>query len=314
MGAIAAVFLSLLSQNEHALISQGVYGKTSALATRQLARWGIRHDVFDPADASRLATLLRPETRLIFVETISNPLLRVADVDALAALAREARIPLIVDNTFAPLVCRPIERGASVVVHSVTKMIGGHSDLTLGALVGARRMVEQIQIVASTLGQNGNPFESWLALRGLATLSLRMDRACATALELARRFEQHGRVKRVIYPGLPSHQDHALAKSLLDGRFGAMVSVDLGDRARASSFMRALPSVPFAPSLGDVQTTLSNPATTSHRGQDAAQLARQGITPGLIRLSVGLENPDDLWREFEQALGAADTPGLAEPA
>src|SRR5262249_39767387 len=153
-------------QNEHALISQGVYGKTSALATRQLARWGIAHDVFDPADATRLAALLRPETRLIFVETISNPLLRGADLGGLAAIAREARIPLVVDNTFAPLLCRPIERGASLVVHSVTKMIGGHSDLTLGVLVGPRRLIEQIQIVASTLGQNGNPFESWLALRG----------------------------------------------------------------------------------------------------------------------------------------------------
>jgi cystathionine beta-lyase/cystathionine gamma-synthase len=308
MGAIASIFLTLLSQNDHALISEGVYGRTSALATRQLGRWGISHDIFDPSDAGKIGSLLNSKTRLIFVETISNPLLRVADLDSLAAVAREARIPLVVDNTFAPLLCRPIERGASIVVHSVTKMIGGHSDLTLGVVVGGRPMVEQVQSLASTLGQTGNPFESWLALRGLSTLSLRMDRACRSALELARRFEAHRQVARVIYPGLPSHRDHALATRLLEGGFGAMASIDLGDRARAASFMRALPSIPFAPSLGDVQTTLSHPATTSHRGQDAAQLARQGITAGLIRLSIGLEDPDDLWREFQQALDASSAP------
>jgi cystathionine beta-lyase/cystathionine gamma-synthase len=311
MGAIASVLLSLLGQHDHILVSQGVYGRTSSLVSRQLVRWGIGHDVFDPADAGGMGSLLKGRTRLIFVETLSNPLLRVADLDSLAAVAREARIPLVVDNTFAPLLCRPIDRGASLVVHSVTKMIGGHSDLTLGVVLGSRPMVEQIQNLASTLGQTGNPFESWLALRGLATLSLRMRRCCATALELARRFEAHGQLARVIYPGLPSHRDHALASRILDGGFGAMMSIDLGDRARAGSFMRALPSIPFAPSLGDVQTTLSNPATTSHRGQDSAQLARQGITAGLIRLSVGLEDPGDLWREFEQALDAANPPGQA---
>ena len=302
MGAIASVFLSLLSQNDHALVSDGVYGKTSSLVGRQLARWGIEHDVFDPADASAITPLLNARTRLIFVETVSNPLLRVADLDSLAAVARAAGIPLVVDNTFAPLICRPIDRGASLVVHSATKMIGGHSDLTLGVLVGPRPVVEQIQALASTLGQTGNPFESWLALRGLATLSLRLDRACASALELARRFESHGQIARVIYPGLPSHRDHLLATRLLQDGYGAMITIDLGDRARAKSFMKRLPSIPFAPSLGDVQTTLSHPATTSHRGQDDAQLARQGITSGMVRLSIGLEDPDDLWREFHDAL------------
>jgi cystathionine beta-lyase/cystathionine gamma-synthase len=305
MGAIASVLLSLLSQSDHVLISEGVYGKTSALVSRQLARWGINHDVFDPARAVAIKSLLNSKTRLIFVETISNPLLRVADLHSLAAVAREAGIPLVVDNTFAPLICRPIDHGASLVVHSVTKIIGGHSDLTLGVVVGERSMVEPIQTLASTLGQTGNPFESWLALRGLATLSLRMERACSSALELARRFEEHGLLGRVVYPGLPSHRDHALAGRLLSEGFGAMVTIDLGTRAAAGSFLRALPSVPFAPSLGDVQTTLSHPASTSHRGQDDAQLARQGITPGMIRLSIGLEDPDDLWCEFRQALDAS---------
>ena len=172
MGAIASVFLSHLSQNDHVLVAKGVYGKTTALVTRQLPRWGINHDFFDAADAGSLRARLTPKTRLVFVETVSNPLLRVADLDSLAAAAREAGIPLAVDNTFAPLLCRPIEHGATFVVHSATKMIGGHSDLTLGVLVGPSRLVEPIRVLASTLGQTGNPFESWLALRGLATLSV----------------------------------------------------------------------------------------------------------------------------------------------
>ena len=230
-------------------------------------------------------------------------MLRLADLDSLAKVGAEAGIPLIVDNTFAPLICRPIEHGASLVVHSVTKMIGGHSDLTLGAVVGDAKLVDQARIVATTLGQTGNAFESWLALRGLATLSLRFTRACQTSLALARHFESHPAVARVYYPLLPSHPDFARADRYLKGGGGAIVTIDLGSRARADRFIKGLSSViPFAPSLGDVQTTLSHPFTTSHRGQDEAQLARQCITPGLIRLSVGLEDADDLWREFRLAL------------
>jgi cystathionine beta-lyase/cystathionine gamma-synthase len=304
MGAIAATLLSLLVQGDHLLLSEGVYGKTSSLVSRYLRRWGIKYDVFDPSDASAAQALRKPETRLILVETLSNPLLRLGDLVGLAGLAREGGIPLIVDNTFAPLICRPLELGASLVVHSVTKMIGGHSDLTLGVVVGAREPIEEVRLLASTLGQTGNPFESWLALRGLATLSLRMEQACATALELARRFEAHPRVSRVFYPGLPSHPGFARAAQLLKGGWGTIVTIDLGTRARAESLIRGLVSIPFAPSLGDVQTTLSHPATTSHRGQDDALLARQGLTGGTIRVSVGLEHPDDLWSEFQAALDA----------
>jgi cystathionine beta-lyase/cystathionine gamma-synthase len=307
MGAIAAAFLTLLSQNDHALIADGVYGKTASLATKLLPRWGIDHDVFDPAASpSALKSLLRPTTRMIFTETISNPLLRIADLESMAKVAREAGIPLVVDNTFSPLICRPIDHGASLVMHSVTKMIGGHSDLTLGALIGDPGLIEQVRVVASTLGQTGNPFESWLAQRGLATLSLRFHRACTTSLELAARFESHERVDRVHYPGLLSHPDNELACRLLKGGFGAIVTIDLGTRERAQTFIRNLSEIPFAPSLGDVQTTLSHPTSTSHRGQTDEQLTRQGISPGMVRISVGIEDPDDLWREFRGALDALE--------
>src|ERR1017187_3880298 len=242
MGAIASVFLSLLSQGDHALVAKGTYGKTTALVTRQLARWGINHDFFDAADVGSLRSRLTSKTRLVFAETVSNPLLRVADLDSLAAATRDAGIPLAVDNTFAPLLCRPIERGATLVVHSATKMIGGHSDLTLGVVVGPTRLIDPIRVVASTLGQTGNPFESWLALRGLATLSLRMERACGSALELARRFEAHNKVNRTYYPGLESHPEFAIAGQLLEGGWGAMVTIDLGTRTRAESLIRRLVS------------------------------------------------------------------------
>ena len=305
MGAIAAALLALLDQGDHVLLSQGVYGRTSALVAKQLPRWGIRHSVFDPTDPGSARAALTPSTRAILTETISNPLLRVADLPGLAGVAGEAGLPLIVDNTFAPLICRPIEHGASLVMHSVTKMIGGHSDLLLGALVGDRRRIEAAAALASTLGQTGNPFESWLAMRGLATLALRMARACSTALDLARRLEDHAGVSRVYYPLLPSHPDFGLANRLLGAGGGTILTMDLGARERAESFIRAVSgSIPFAPSLGDVQTTLSHPATTSHRGQDDAALARQGISPGMIRVSVGLENPEDLWGEFQAGLEA----------
>jgi cystathionine beta-lyase/cystathionine gamma-synthase len=305
MGAIAAVMLSLLSQDDHLLVSDGIYGKTTALVTRQLARWGIAHDVFDPADAATIEKLIKPNTRLIFAETITNPLLRVADLAGLGKVARSAGIPLAIDNTFAPLICRPLDHGASLVMHSVTKMLGGHGDLTLGAVVGDAKLVQQAAVVASTLGQTGNPFESWLALRGIATLGLRFPRACATSLALAGLLESHPAVKRVYYPGLESHPDFALGKEILAGGSGTIVTIDLGTRELADRFVRAIaPTIPFAPSLGDVQTTLSHPVTTSHRGQSEAERSRQGITPGTIRLSIGLEAPEDLWREFRMALDA----------
>jgi cystathionine beta-lyase/cystathionine gamma-synthase len=305
MGAIASVFLALVNQNDHALIADGAYGRTTALVSKLLPRWGIEHDIFDPAaDAAVVKSLLKPNTRLIYAESASNPLSRLADLDCLATVAKQAGIPLVVDNTFTPVICRPLDHGASVVVHSVTKMIGGHSDLTLGAVVGTRAVVDQAKLVASTLGQTGNPFESWLALRGMATLCLRFERACENSLELAHRFESDGRVARVFYPGLLSHPDHGLARRILKNGFGAIITIDLGDRHKAQALIRALKTIPFAPSLGDVQTTLSHPVTTSHRGQDETQLERQGISPGMIRISVGIEDITDLWREFSQALDA----------
>jgi cystathionine beta-lyase/cystathionine gamma-synthase len=303
MAAIASTLLALLNQDDHVVISEGLYGKTASLVTKELLRFGVTHDRFDPSRPDSLASLLTSRTRLVVVETISNPLLRVADLESICRTARQAGVAVLVDHTFAPLLCRPIELGATFVMHSVTKLIGGHSDLTLGVVVGPGDRIGRIAPVASTFGQTGNPFESWLALRGVATLSLRSTRASATALGLAGRLESHAGVARVFYPGLPSHPDFNLASRMLKNGFGAMVAFDVGGRDQVDRLIRSLRHIPFAPSLGDVETTLSHPYSTSHRGQDPALLAASGITPGLVRLSVGLEDQADLWQDLGQALG-----------
>jgi cystathionine beta-lyase/cystathionine gamma-synthase len=305
MGAEASVFLAALAQGDHVALADGLYGRSSALVRRELARFGVEHTLFDATRPETLRHALTPETRLVFAETLSNPLVRLADVSGLAEVARTAGALLVIDHTFAPLLCRPLELGADAVVHSATKLIGGHSDLTLGLLAGSRAMVGRASEVASTFGLSGNPFESWLAMRGMATLALRSSRACASALTLAERLSGHDKVAAVHYPGLPGHPDHALAVRVLRGGFGAIVTIDLATRERADAFIRALEHIPFAPSLGDVATTLSHPATTSHRGLSPEQRAALGITPGLVRLSIGLEDPDDLWGELDRALRGA---------
>lgn len=305
MGAEAALLLSRLAPGDEVALSEGVYGRTVALIGRELARFGVGHRVFDAASPGSLREALSPTTRLVFAETLSNPLVRLADIAGLAEVANAAGALLVIDHTFAPLLCRPLELGAGAVTHSATKLIGGHSDLTLGLVAGPRELMARVGNVASTFGLTGNPFESWLALRGVATLALRSARACGSALTLAERLARENGVLAVHYPGLPHHPDHARAARVLSGGFGTILTIDLGTRSRADAFIQGLRHIPFAPSLGDVTTTLSHPATTSHRGQSAEQWARQGITPGLIRLSIGLEDPDDLWADLQRGLQQA---------
>jgi cystathionine beta-lyase/cystathionine gamma-synthase len=304
MAAESAVFLGHLDPGDHVVLAEGLYGRTFALVGRELGRYGIAHSTFDATHPATLRAALRPRTRLVFLESISNPLMRVADLPEIVETAHAAGVSVAVDHTFAPLLSRPIALGADLVIHSLTKLIGGHSDVTLGLVVGKTSTIDRLAHLTSTFGLTGPPFDSWLALRGLATLALRVERTSANALEIAGRLERHPAVARVFYPGLPSHPDHARAIRLFPRGFGAMVSLDLGTRQRADTFIQALQHIPYAPSLGDVSTTLSHPTTTSHRFLSPEQWARQGITPGLIRLSVGIEDVDDLWRDLNQALAS----------
>lgn len=309
MGSEAALFLAMLSAGDEVALSDNLYGKTVTLVGRELSRFGITHKFFDATRPETLRAVMGDRTRLVFVETLSNPLVRLADIPALAEVAHAGNAALAVDHTFAPLLCRPIALGADYVTHSLTKLIGGHSDLILGLLAGPSVGIARAQAVSSAFGLMGNPFESWLALRGVATLALRSARACSNALNLAERLAAHDAVRAVHYPGLPSHPDHARARKTLCGGFGTIATIDLGGRAEADRFIRGLKMIPFAPSLGDAATTLSHPATTSHRNQSPDQWAKQGISPGLIRLSFGLEDPDDLWRDLSGALGAVNGQG-----
>jgi len=302
MGAIAASMLALLNQGDRVALSEGLYGKTTTLAIGELSRFGVGHDAFDPSRPESLDAAITPRTRLIVAETISNPLLRVCDVERIGDAASKAGVPFLVDHTFGPMLCRPLELGATIVVHSLTKLIGGHSDVTLGAALGPKPLIDRIKAVSSTFGQTGGAFDCWLSLRGMTTLSLRVERTSQNALELARRLESHTKVRRVFYPGLASHPDAELARRIFRRGFGAMITFDVGGRDQADRLIRSLREIPFAPSLGDVQTTISHPCSTSHRGQDPDALERLGITPGLVRLSVGVEDVNDLWDDLGQAL------------
>ncbi|HEX5290083.1 MAG TPA: aminotransferase class I/II-fold pyridoxal phosphate-dependent enzyme [Streptosporangiaceae bacterium] len=304
MGAVNAVLLSQLRSGDHVIAQQCLYGGTFAVFADLAARYGIEVSYISGRDPAELGAALRPRSRLLYLETIANPTAAVSDLPGLLAAARAAGLTSVVDNTFAtPMLCRPIELGADIVIHSATKYLGGHDDVTLGVIVAAG--AEQFGALwqhATELGVAADPFAAWLTLRGLKTLALRMDRHCASAGFLARQLAVHPKVAAVHWPGLAGHPDHAVAARILSG-FGGMLAFDLaGGRDAGLRFVEALRLAALAPSLGGAETLVLHPASTSHRQLDSAQLAAAGVGPGSIRVSAGLEHPDDLWADFAQAL------------
>ena len=304
MAALSAILLAGLEKGQRVVASNRLYGRTSQLLEQELARFGVESAFVDVNDLQAVEKALARPTRLMLVETLSNPLLRVCDVSALASLAHDRGARLVVDNTFAtPVLTRPLELGADLVMESLTKMIGGHSDITLGLVCGNGDRLAELATASSIWGLSSSPFECWLALRGLDTLPLRMRAACHNALGLARWLEKQPGVARVIYPGLPGHPDHDLAGRVLGGAFGHMLCFDLaGGREAVNRFLRLAPGVPFSPSLGNTTTTCSHPSTTSHRYVNPPEKARQGITDGLIRLSVGIEPLETIEAEMSKGL------------
>ncbi|OGK94950.1 MAG: hypothetical protein A3I03_03870 [Candidatus Rokubacteria bacterium RIFCSPLOWO2_02_FULL_68_19] len=304
MGATTALILGLLREGDHLVAARDLYGSTIALFTDEVGRLGIEVSFVDASDPERVMEALTPKTRAVFVEALSNPLLRVADVEALAARLAGRGVDLIVDSSLAsPAVLRPIGLGASVVLHSATKFISGHGDVTAGVVVGSRAVVERVRAAAIRVGTNLSPFDCWLAARGLRTLHVRLERQCANALVLARFLEGRPEVQRVHYPGLPSHPQHGLAARLFKNGAGAMLSFDLGGGAPAvERLMTRLRLIEFAPSFGDVATTWTYPARTSHRRISPAAKAEMGIGPGLVRLSVGIEAVEDLIDDLTGAI------------
>jgi len=299
MAAISAVLLSLTQQGDRIVAGASLYGRTSILLKQELIRYGVQTKFVDAGNLEAVRDVLAQPAKLLFVETMSNPLVRLVDIEGLVKICRERQCPLVVDNTFAtPVLVKPLELGASFVVESLTKMIGGHSDVTLGAVAGTGDYRQQIDPIISTWGLAPNPFDCWLAGRGLATLSLRMEAASANAAALADWLARQPAVIQVVYPGRADHPDYELARRLLPRGFGNMLCFELAGRDAVNSFMHKATGIPFSPSLGNYSTTCSHPALTSHRYISPAERARQGITDGLIRLSVGVEEIAQIQKEM----------------
>jgi methionine-gamma-lyase len=287
-----------------------LYGGTTG-AFRDLAeRFGIETTAIAGDDVAELRAAIRPTTRLLYLETITNPVARVCDLPALIAVAREHGLVTVVDGTFAtPVLSRPLEHGADIVLHSTTKYFGGHSDVTGGVIVFADdARYRRIWHTAQEFGACADPFAAWLTLRGLHTLPLRMRQHCANAEAIARRLDSHPAVSAVHWPGLASHPDHEVARRLLPDGYGGTFAFDVAaGLAAARTFISNLRLAALAPSLGGIETLALHPASTSHRQLDDAGLAASGIGHGTIRISVGLEHPDDLWADLAQALDKATT-------
>ena len=308
MAAVTACLMGVLKSGDHVIGGDQLYGRSLRLMTQDLPRFGIATSLIDPTDAAGLEAAIRPNTKMILVEVVSNPTLRVADMAALAEVAKRRGVLLAVDNTFTtPRAYRPLDHGADITVHSVTKLLAGHSDVTLGYVAGRDPDVTQaMRLFAVTTGLTPSPNECWLAERGLFTFDLRFDKAQANAGLLADFLARQPGVTRVLYPGRSDHPDHARAAALLDGQFGNMVSFEIaGGRAQANALVQAMPDLPFAPTLGDVGTTLSHPATSSHRALPAAERAALGMSEGFFRISVGIEDIDLLCADFAAGCAAA---------
>lgn len=308
MAAVTAVLLGILEKGDHVIGAEQLYGRSLRMMTQDLPRFGIETTLADPTDAASFEAAIKPNTRMMVVEVVSNPTIRIADMVGIAKIANERGILLVVDNTFTtPRGYRPFDHGADIVIHSVTKLLAGHADATLGYVVAKDpALQEKIYIANTTFGMTASPFDCWLAERGLQSFELRYDRAEGTAITLAEALSSVKGVKKVLHPSRPDHPDHNRVAQVLGDRPGNMLSFEIeGGRAAADALTRAAPELPFAPTLGDVGTTLSHPASSSHRALTPEGRAALGMSEGFFRVSVGLEDPDMLIAELTQAIHAS---------
>ena len=304
MGAIATTLISLLSSGDHLLVGKSIYSGVQEFAGSILPRFGIETVFEDGSDVDRLAAAIRPATKVILVESPTNPTLEICDLTSLGRLGRERGVLTMVDNTFAtPLNQNPIALGVDIVVHAATKAIGGHSDVTCGVLCSSREIVENCWKHLKLFGPCLSPFEAWLLIRGLKTLSIRVERQNRSAGAIASFLESDGRIQKVYYPGLESHASHPLARQQMRG-FGGIVSFEVeGGSRQAARLAESLELIQLAVSLGGAETLIQHPASMTHGTLSDEEIRRAGIPPGLLRLSVGLEGLDDLLADLEQGLG-----------
>lgn len=304
MAAITMAIIANVKAGDHVISDKVLYGGTYQLLNEELRKFDVEVTFLD-FKHDDVEAHIKPNTKLLYMETITNPLMEVIDIKRFADLAHKHNVLLIVDNTFAtPIICQPLTLGADIVVYSATKYICGHSDVTGGAIISTKEMMEKIHHTAAIYGPSMSPFDAWILMRSLRTLEIRMIKHSENALELAKFLEEQPQVSKVYYPGLESSETHNLAKELfVNELYGGMVSIDLvGGEKAAYEFIRALENIKFLPSLASFSTSISYPGKTSHRALTEEERDAAGISMGLVRLSIGLENISDLKAEFKKAL------------
>ena len=303
MAAVFAGFGALLKSGDHVLASRSVFGSSHQLLTRVLAKWGITHTYADASRPEEWEELIQENTKMIFIETPSNPGLELVDLEWLGKLARKHNLILNVDNCFAtPYLQTPADYGADIISHSATKFIDGQGRVLGGMIVGKKELIAEVRFFARHTGGALSPFNAWILSKSLETLPVRMDRHCSNALTLAERLQDNPELEQVTYPFLPSHPQYALAKKQMKQGGGIVTFVVKGGYERAQKFMDGLQIASKTANLGDTRTTVTHPASTTHSKLSDDERAAVGITPGLIRISVGLENIQDIIQDMEEAL------------
>ena len=303
MAAISSTLVALLNQGDHMVASADVYGGTYGLLTEELPRFGVSITMADMRDPASYEAAIQPNTKLLYIETLTNPVLKVCDISAMVDVAKRHNLLLIIDNTFAsPWGCQPLNLGADLVIHSTTKYLGGHSDIIGGAVIGPKELIAQIFMRKVHFGGSPDPHACYLLERGMRTLDVRMPRICENAATLAGRMEQHGAIERVYHTSLESHPDFEVAQRTMPKGSGMVAFVVKGGDEAAMKFMRGLNIIYEATSLGGVESLIECPFNSSHMFVPEDVRVAAGVVPGFVRLSVGIEDVEDLWQDIDQAL------------
>lgn len=304
MAATTSVTHLLLKQGDHAICGENVYGGTFRLFDKIVRHYGIEFTYVNTSKLDDVERAIRLNTKMVFIETPTNPLMSITDIQAVCDIAHRSSCRVVVDNTFmSPYFQRPIDLGADIVVHSTTKYLNGHSDSVGGVVILKRKEdAERLQFIQNAAGAILSPFDSWLVLRGIKTLPIRMEAHNTNGMTIAKYLAGRKEVQKIYYPGLPNHPGHDLAKKQMSG-FGGMIAFDLGSRDRAARFLETVRLCSLGESLGGVETLISHPATMTHASVPPDERARLGITDGLVRISVGIEDVEDLIADLEQAFG-----------
>ena len=306
MAAVFGTFMTFLSKGDHIVSSSAVFGSTHTIITKYLPKWGIEYSYFSMNRPEEIEAMIRPETKMLYVETPSNPGLDIIDIEYLSGICKKHNVLLVVDNCFAtPAVQQPIKFGADLVIHSATKFIDGQGRVLGGVVVGKEDLIKQVYLFIRNTGPSMSPFNAWVLSKSLETLYIRMDRHAQSAMQIAQKLEGHPALSMVKYPFLPSHPQYAIAKKMMSNG-GGIVTFDLKGGVEAGrKFLNALQWLSMTNNLGDSRTIASHPASTTHSKLTEEERLAVGITPGLVRLSVGLEHPDDILADILQALDKA---------